>query len=70
MGNMSKAGRSSNSGKFVPVGIAARERTLARSSARYIFAGGKGQAAYDLSKIIAGAERPTPLSRMLRTGKK
>ena len=38
--------------------VAARERTLPRLSAKYVFSGGKGLAAYNLTqKIEASARR-------------
>ena len=52
-----RASRQSDSGRFVSVTVAARERTVPRSSAEYVFAGGKGEAAYKLTKIIQGSER-------------
>lgn len=52
-----RTNRDSSSGRFVEASIAARERTVPRSSAHYILAGGKGEAAYRLSKIIEGSEK-------------
>jgi hypothetical protein len=37
--------------------IAARERTVPRSSAAYVYAGGKGEAAYKLIRIIEGHDK-------------
>lgn len=37
--------------------IAARERTVSKSSAAYVYAGGKGEAAYRLSKVIEGSAK-------------
>ncbi len=47
-------GRSAKNGRYVST-IAARERGVAKSSAAYVYAGGKGEAAYKLSKIIEGS---------------
>ncbi|HEX2763481.1 MAG TPA: hypothetical protein VHM92_06500 [Allosphingosinicella sp.] len=55
MAKMSAVERRSDTGRFVSVNIAARERTVPRSSAEYVFAGGKGEAAYKLTKIIEGS---------------
>jgi hypothetical protein len=63
-----KIGRDSPSGKLFPVGVAARERTLSRSSADYVFAGGKGQAAYALTQIIESAGRRYH-ARSMRSGR-
>ncbi len=63
-----KIGRDGRSGKFVPVGVAARERTLSRSSADYVFAGGKGQAAYALTQIIESAGKRS-YGRSMRSGR-
>lgn len=50
-------GRSAKTGRFGSTQIAARERVVAKSSAAYVYAGGKGEAAYNLSKIIEGSEK-------------
>lgn len=53
----SRTGRRSETGRFLSVSIAARERTVPRSSAEYVFAGGKGEAAYKLTQIIEGSSK-------------
>ena len=50
-------GRSAKTGRFGTTQIAARERVVAKSSAAYVYAGGKGEAAYKLSQIIEGSEK-------------
>lgn len=57
MAKSSGVGRRSDTGRFVSVSIAARERTVPLSSAEYVFAGGKGEAAYKLTKIIEGSSK-------------
>jgi hypothetical protein len=64
--NSRSAGRS-ESGRFEPANIAARERTVPRSSAEYVLAGGKGEAAYKLTKIIEGSGKRWSL-RSAKTG--
>ena len=40
-----------------PPRVSAAERVLPRASAAYIFAGGRGPAAYTLNRLINGKER-------------
>lgn len=51
----SSSHRSSKTGQFLSVSIAARERVVPRSSAAYVLAGGRGEPAYRLAKIIEGS---------------
>jgi len=55
MARISGLRRPRDGAPFVSVNVAARERTVPRSSAEYVFAGGKGEAAYKLTKIIEGS---------------
>jgi hypothetical protein len=58
MAKNDRSAKGSRTGNFVPVHIAARERILPRSSADYVFAAGRGEAAYRLLKIIEGSDKP------------
>lgn len=55
MAKISRITRSSRDGRFISVNIAARERTVPQSSADYVLSGGRGEAAYKLTKIIEGS---------------
>ena len=67
MGKAKTIGRSSSSGRFT-TNVAARERTVPKSSAAYVYAGGKGEAAYKLSKIIEGSSHKRFSRRSAKTG--
>lgn len=67
MAKISQPAKQIGNGSCGSIAIAVRERTVPRSSADYVFAGGKGEAAYKLTKIIEGSGKRWS-QRSLKTG--